>query len=43
MDFYRREGELLIENWVPVDMLHLFKTMGVDLLQRLREQVGKTD
>ena len=41
MDFYRREGELLIENWVPVDMLHLFKTMGVDLLQRLREQIGK--
>jgi predicted ester cyclase len=43
MDFYRREGELLIENWVPVDMLHLFKTMGVDLLRRLREQVGKAD
>lgn len=41
MDFYRREGELIVENWIPVDMLHLFKTMGVDLLRRLREQLGQ--
>jgi hypothetical protein len=39
MDFYRRQGELIIENWVPVDMLHLFKTMGVDVLKRLQEQL----
>jgi predicted ester cyclase len=39
MDFYRRQGDQIIENWVSVDMLHLFKTMGVDLLERLREQI----
>jgi predicted ester cyclase len=39
MDFYRREGEVIIENWVPVDMLHLFKTMGVDVLKRLQNQL----
>ena len=37
MDFYRREGELIIENWVPVDMLHLFLTMGVDIMAKLRK------
>lgn len=36
MDFYRRENDLIIENWVPVDMLHLFLTMGVDILGKLR-------
>ncbi len=41
MDFYRREGDLIIENWVPVDMLHLFMTMGVDLLERMKSQVVK--
>ena len=41
MDFYRREGGLIVENWIPVDMLHLFKTMGVDVLQRLQEQTRR--
>ncbi|MBC7121496.1 MAG: ester cyclase, partial [Candidatus Methanosuratus sp.] len=40
MDFYRREGNLIIENWVPVDMVHLFLTMGVDLFASLRSQVS---
>lgn len=40
MDFYRREGELIIENWVPVDMLHLLKSMGIDLLDQLRTMRG---
>jgi predicted ester cyclase len=38
MDFYRREGDRIIENWVPVDMIHLFLTMGVDLLGELEKQ-----
>ncbi len=41
MDFYRREGDLIIENWVPVDMLHLFLTMGVDLLDKLQKQIAE--
>jgi len=41
MDFYRREGDVIIENWVPVDMAYLFLTMGVDIFERLRSQVNK--
>ena len=35
LDYWKREGELYIENWVFVDMIHLFRQMGVDLLDRL--------
>jgi predicted ester cyclase len=42
MDFYRREGELVIENWVPVDMLHLFLSMGVDIMGKLRKARSTT-
>lgn len=42
MDFYRREGDLIIENWVPVDMLHLFLTMGYDVLAELQRRVKST-
>ncbi len=41
MDFYRREGDEIIENWVPVDMIHLFLTMGVDLFARLNSEINK--
>lgn len=39
MDFYRREGDLIVENWVPVDMGHLLHTIGVDIFARLQEQI----
>jgi predicted ester cyclase len=32
MDFWRRESDLLAENWVLIDMLDLFYQLGVDLL-----------
>ena len=38
-DWYRREGDYLIENWVPIDMIDLCRQMGVDLMERLRQQV----
>ena len=41
MDFYRREGNLIIENWVPVDMLYLFLQMGKDVLGELRSARAK--
>jgi predicted ester cyclase len=41
MDFYRREGDLIAENWVPVDMLHLFLTMGVDIMAKLEAEVER--
>ena len=40
MDWWKREGEMYVENWVFVDMIHLFRQFGVDLFERLAEQVG---
>ena len=36
MDFYRHDQGRIRENWVPIDMLHLFMQMGVDLLARMK-------
>jgi predicted ester cyclase len=36
MDFYLHHDGLIRENWVPLDMLHLFGQMGVDILERMR-------
>ena len=38
MDFWRREHDLLAENWVLIDMLDLFLQMGVDVLANALEQ-----
>ena len=38
-DWWKRDGDWLIENWVPIDMIDLCRQMGVDLMGRLREQV----
>jgi predicted ester cyclase len=35
MDWWRREGELLRENWVFIDLPHLLLQMDVDLFARL--------
>ena len=40
LDFWKRSGERYLENWVFVDMVHLFAQMGVDLFARMREQSG---
>ncbi len=40
MDFWRREGELLAENWVLIDIPDIFRQCGVDLFARLAEQAG---
>jgi predicted ester cyclase len=32
MDWWRRDGDLLAENWVFIDLPHLFLQLGVDLL-----------
>lgn len=34
LDFWRRQGNQFIENWVFVDMVHLFRQFGTDLLAR---------
>lgn len=38
-DWYRREGNYLVQNWVPIDMVDLFMQMGIDLFERLQEQI----
>lgn len=37
LDFWRMEGGLIRENWVMVDLLHMYDQIGVDVLARLRE------
>ncbi len=32
MDFWRRESDMLVENWVFIDMIDLIAQLGVDLL-----------
>lgn len=40
MDFWRREGDLLVQNWVFIDLIDLFRQFGVDLFERLGERVA---
>jgi predicted ester cyclase len=35
MDIWRREGDLLAENWVFIDMIDLLEQIGVDVFDRL--------
>lgn len=36
IDIYRRDGNKLAENWVFIDLLHFWKTQGVDILERMQ-------
>ncbi len=35
MDFWKREGELLLENWVMIDLIDAALASGIDLLAKL--------
>ena len=37
-DWWRRDGDLLVQNWVFIDLPDLFLQMGVDLFARLQRQ-----
>lgn len=37
LDFWRIENDKIRENWVTVDLLHVFDQLGVDVLARMRE------
>jgi len=40
VDVYRREGDKLAENWVFIDLLHWLFEQGLDVLARMRQQLG---
>ena len=37
LDFWRGEGDLIRENWVLVDLLHVWDQLGVDVFARMHE------
>ena len=37
LDFWRVEGSLIRENWVLIDLLDVYRQIGVDVLSRVRE------
>ena len=37
LDFWRVEGDKIRENWVLIDMLDVYRQLGVDVLGRMRE------
>ena len=37
LDFWRCENGLVRENWVLVDLLHIYDQLGVDVFERMRE------
>ncbi|MGC6485977.1 MAG: ester cyclase [Candidatus Puniceispirillales bacterium] len=37
LDFWRLEGDLIRENWVLIDLLDVYRQLGVDVLGRMRE------
>ena len=39
MDFWRRDGGLLLENWVLIDMIGAAKASGIDLLEKLKRKI----
>ena len=40
MDFYRVEGDLIAENWVPIDIVDILRQMHVDVYARMRHRAG---
>jgi predicted ester cyclase len=36
MDIWRREGSLLKENWVGIDIIHMCKQMGLDVFKMMK-------
>ena len=38
MDFYLRDGGLIRENWVPIDILHILKQIEVNVLNIIRDK-----
>jgi hypothetical protein len=37
-DWYKRDGNHFIQNWIPIDIIDLFKQLDVDLFDRMHRQ-----
>ena len=37
LDFWRMENGKIRENWVTVDLLHVYEQLGIDVFARMRE------
>ena len=37
MDWWRRDGDLLKENWVSIDLLHVLDQFGLDVFAQMRQ------
>ena len=38
-DWYKRIGDDLVQNWVTIDMIDLFKQLDIDLFERMNNQI----
>jgi predicted ester cyclase len=41
IDFWLRVGDVFTENWVFVDMVHLFAQFGIELFGRMKSSIGQ--
>lgn len=39
IDIWRREGDLLKENWVGIDIIHICKQMGLDVFAEMKKRL----
>ena len=39
MDWWRREDNLLVENWVFIDKIDLLHQFGIDVFEKMRAQL----
>jgi len=42
IDIWLREGDLILENWVFVDMIDVFRQFGIDLFEKMQDQIKQT-
>lgn len=41
LDYWRREGDQLKENWVMIDMIDILEQLGIDVFEMLKNEITK--